>query len=57
MVIYWISNILFDYLKYFVVALISGIMIKIFNSPIFNDEPETYWSIIILICLFGFSVI
>jgi len=49
---------LFDYfIKFFIVAISGGIAIRVYKVEVFTDEWEAYWAVMIIICLFGFSVI
>lgn len=54
---YWLSNFLWDIIKYSPVLILSAVFLKIFDVDAFVGTSEAYLTIWLLLLLFGFSMI
>lgn len=54
---YWLSNYLVDFLKHLFPAIISIIMVLIYDIEDFTSESEAMLAVSLLFILYGFCVI
>lgn len=54
---YWISNYLWDLVKYSAVAVLAWLIILAFDVDIFTDPDSAIWAVLILFMLYGTAII